>query len=1050
MDFLSNIFTYKNDSVICGLTPELNVFYVLNLFKKDQKNIIILTSSIYEANNYYNLLQTYTDKCLLFLMDDFVSSMVAASPELKLTRLNTLDKINSSSHIIICNLMAYLMYLPSKEEISKNIIKIRINEEINRNDVIEKLINMGYHKDSITTATGDFSVRGMVIDIFPINEVHPLRIELDDDKIIGIRYFDETSQMTINKVDNIIIKPVDEIKTKNVISVYDYLEDPIVVNIEKPQIEAAYKKLSEEILEYKKDNDVKEDLMFNLNDILVKYELSLNTFRTSNKDIEYKSFQVENFNNDLNLLETKVKNWIKEKKQVIFCLSNEQEIKNIKKLFSDVKIIKQKINHGFIFESYVFIGEYDIDEVKRDYKYQNNLYGGKKITDYNELNKGDYVVHINHGIGIYNGIVSLTSGNITKDYIQLLYMDNDKIYVPVQKIETIYKYSDKDGIKPKLNRLNSSSWLKTRKYVESKIKDITEELIDLYQKRIAVKVEPYKFYEEELIFAKEFTYDLTPDQQKAINDITEDLSSGNPMDRLLCGDVGFGKTEVALRTMFKAVLNNKQVIYLCPTTILSKQQYYVALKRFASWPVNIKLYNRFTTSKEEKEILQGLEKGTIDILFGTHKIFNDKIKYKKLGLLIIDEEQRFGVKHKEKIKELKNDINVLTLSATPIPRTLKMALSGLRNLSIIETAPSNRYPVQTYVTSEDNYVVKDAIYKELSRDGQVYILYNNIAGLEGKASEIQKLVPDAKIRFAFGTMNKDELDIIMNDFTNHKFDILICTTIIENGIDIANANTLIVYDADHFGLSQLYQLRGRVGRSDKIGYAFLLYNKMKMLNDIAIKRLQALKEFTALGSGYKIAMRDLSIRGSGDIFGSSQAGFVDSVGVSLYTKMIEDELKKVKGIYVEEDSDNDQALINIDTHIDDKYVDDETIKIEIHQMINEIDSYDKLLEIKEKIQDRFGKIDEKTEDYMYEEWFEKIAKKLGINKVRQTDRLIEIILPKELSSKVKGDKLLYNALSISNNFNLAYKHECITITLYYKSLPEHFIRYLVRLLNTLL
>ena len=337
-------------------------------------------------------------------------------------------------------------------------------------------------------------------------------------------------------------------------------------------------------------------------------------------------------------------------------------------------------------------------------------------------------------------------------------MDNDKIYVPVQKIETIYKYSDKDGIKPKLNRLNSSSWLKTRKYVESKIKDITEELIDLYQKRIAVKVEPYKFYEEELIFAKEFTYDLTPDQQKAINDITEDLSSGNPMDRLLCGDVGFGKTEVALRTMFKAVLNNKQVIYLCPTTILSKQQYNVALKRFASWPVNIKLYNRFTTSKEEKEILQGLEKGTIDILFGTHKIFNDKIKYKKLGLLIIDEEQRFGVKHKEKIKELKNDINVLTLSATPIPRTLKMALSGLRNLSIIETAPSNRYPVQTYVTSEDNYVVKDAIYKELSRDGQVYILYNNIAGLEGKTSEIQKLVPDAKIRFAFGTMNKDELD----------------------------------------------------------------------------------------------------------------------------------------------------------------------------------------------------------------------------------------------------------------------------------------------------
>ena len=400
------------------------------------------------------------------------------------------------------------------------------------------------------------------------------------------------------------------------------------------------------------------------------------------------------------------------------------------------------------------------------------------------------------------------------------------------------------------------------------------------------------------------------------------------------------------------------------------------------------------------------------------------------------------------LPELKNDINVLTLSATPIPRTLKMALSGLRNLSIIETAPNNRYPVQTYVTSEDDYIIKDAIYKELGRNGQIFILYNNIEGLVSKMNSLKLLVPEAKIRCAHGQMNKDALDEIMEDFTMHKFDILLCTTIIENGIDIANANTLIVYDADKFGLAQLYQIRGRVGRSDKIAYAYLLYNKNKMLNETAIKRLHAIKEFTALGSGYKIAMRDLSIRGSGDIFGSSQAGFVDTVGVSLYTKMIEDELKRVKGLPVEE-SKNEQSLININTHIDDSYVDDENIKIEIHQMINEIDSYDKLQQIKNVLEDRFGKITLEMEDYMYEEWFEKIAQKYNITQIRQTDRFIEIVLPEKLSSNVKGDKLLLNALSISRNFSFSYRHNQIIITLKYANLKEHFIRYIVRLLNTI-
>ena len=1050
MDFLDKLFKYENGSVICGLTNELNVFYVLNLFKKSNKNIIILTSTLYEANIYYNLFQTYTDDALLFVMDDFLSSVIkTSSPELKLTRLNTLDKLQNGKHIIIANLMGYLKFLPSISDVKHQSTCIKVKDNIKRDALIEKIENLGYKRESITTTTGEYSVRGMIIDIFLINEIHPIRIEIEDQEITSIRYYDENSQRTVNSIDSIVLKPINEDSTEMHSSLFDYAKTPIIIKIDDNQIITSYKQLHNDILSYKEKENKNEKLMYDLEDINSTYEISLNKFSTSKKDLVYKSSELDNFNQNYELLSKNIDKWLNENKKVIFCLSNDKEIKNIKSKFNKIEIIKKKINKGFIIDNYVVISEFDIENVEHKYKYQNNFYGGKKIVDYNELNKGDYVVHIAHGIGIYNGIVTLSKDGIMKDYIQLLYLNNDKIYVPAQKINNIYKYSDKDGVTPKLNRLNSTSWLKTRAYVQKKVEDISRELIELYKARALIKNEKYKYYPEEEIFNSEFDYTLTPDQQNAINDILADLSSDRPMDRLLCGDVGFGKTEVALRAIFKTVINNKQVMYLCPTTILSKQQYNVALKRFKNWPLEIALVNRFTTTKEFNRIVDGLEKGTIDIVFGTHRLLNDKIKYKKLGLMIIDEEQRFGVKHKEKIKQIKNDLNVLTLSATPIPRTLKMSLSGLRDLSIIETAPQNRFPVQTYVLSEDDLIIKDAIYKELSRGGQVFILYNRVDDIENRLNHLQKLVPEEKIAYAHGQMNKEQLEDIMDDFINKKFNILLCTTIIESGIDIPNANTLIVYDADKLGLAQLYQLRGRVGRSNKVAYAYLMFNSKKMLNDIAIKRLQAIKDFTELGSGYRIAMRDLSIRGSGDIFGSNQAGFVDTVGVTLYMKMIEDEIKRQKGQYVEEEDESDQSLINIETHIDDSYVSDEDIKIEIHQMINDIDSYDKLEHVKSVLEDRFGKINVNIENYMYEQWFEKIAKKMGITRIKQTDRMIEIELPENISSTIKGDKLLYESYSICKSFNLSYRHKCIVITLYYKNLPEHFIKYVVRLLNTI-
>ena len=1048
MEFLDKYFSYDIGSEVSGLTSELNIFYLQRLFEKHNRNIIVLTSSLYEANKIYNDLSNIVDNTCFFPMDDFLTSMIiAASPELKYKRLETLDKLKGDElQIVVTNLMGYLKFLPKMG--TKNFIEINVGDNIRRDDLVKRLSELGYKTDSLVTASGEMAVRGFIVDIYPIEERHPIRVEFDGNVIESIRYFDENNQLSFGNLNNIKIKAIEEVATDEVSSLFDYANNPLVVYIDKEQIDASYKKLLEDILDYNTKNNLNDKLMYELDDIKDFDKIFVNLIN-SGGEIQAKS--IINYNSNFEKLVEDYNVWKKQKKEVYFYLSNDQEIKTIKSYLPDASIVKKMINHGFILDKYVVISEFDIENTNHQVNnYKNNFHIGKKVKDYNQLEKGDYVVHIAHGIGKYLGITTLTVRRAQKDFLTIEYFDGDKIYVPVEKISTIYKYTGKDGGVPKLNSLNSNAWEKTKKYVQSKIKDISEELIRLYKERISLKKIPYKDYPEEKIFASSFNYTLTKDQQKSIIDIDSDLKSDVPMDRLLCGDVGFGKTEVAMRAMFKTVVNNHQVMYLCPTTILSKQQYNVALDRFKDWPVTIKLLNRYTSYKETREIIDDFKNGKIDILFGTHRILSEDVKPKDLGLLVVDEEQRFGVTHKEKIKQLKKDVNVLTLSATPIPRTLKMALSGLRNLSIIETPPVNRYPVQTYVIAEDDLIIKDAIYKELSRGGQIFILYNRVESILDYVNHINTLVPDAKITYAHGKMDKYKMDRVMEDFIQNKYDILVCTTIIESGIDIPNVNTLIIHDADHFGLSQLYQIRGRVGRSDRIAYAYLMYEKSKLLNEIAIKRLNTIKEFTELGSGYKIAMRDLSIRGAGDIFGATQAGFVDSVGINLYMKMIEDELSRAQGRTVQEEDTSNKSLINVPTHISDNYVSDEDIKIEIHQKINEIDSYDKLLEIKNELEDRFGKITDDMLVYMYEEWFEKIAQKYNIKEVIQTDRLIEVTLPEEVSNNIKGDKLLMEAMSLTKYFNISYKNNKIKITLYIKDLEKHFIFYLVTLLEHIL
>ena len=1049
MNFLDEYFKYDLGTITSGLTHELGVFYILKFQEKQKRNLIVLTSSLYEANKIYNTLSSLKDNVLLFPMDDFLSSyFYASSPELKYKRLETLDKLRENrDFIIVTNLMGYLKYLPNKDV--NNFYIINIEKRIKRDELISELENLGYHRESLVTMSGEYAIRGFIVDIYPIDEIHPIRIEFDGNLVSDLRYFDESTQMSMNEIQEIKIKAIDEIVSDTNNSLFDYVDNPITIYVDKEQINSSYMKLLNDIVEYQENSGIYTKIMYELKDIPDDDRVFINFFATDGINLNAK--EIINYNSNFDRLTNDYNKYVASGKRIIFYLSSKRQANIITDLIPNAEIVYKSIPKGFILDKYVIISENDIEENNHQISnYKNNFHVGKKIQNFNQLENGDYVVHIAHGIGIYRGLTTLNVRGCPKDFLTIYYEGTDKVYVPVEKINLIYKYTGKDGVAPKINKLGGSTWEKTKKYISSKVTDISKELIKLYQKRLELTKKPYKDYPEEDIFASEFSYELTKDQSKSIIEINNDLKRNIPMDRLLCGDVGFGKTEVAMRAMFKTILNNEQVMYLCPTTILSKQQYNVAKDRFKNWPIVIELLNRHISAGKARKILQDYGNGKIDILIGTHRILSDDVKAKNLGLLVIDEEQRFGVTHKEKIKELKSDVNVLTLSATPIPRTLKMSLAGLRDLSIIDTPPVNRYPIQTYVASEDDFLIKDAIYKELSRNGQIFILYNRIDTIEKYTNHIRELIKDAKVIFAHGQMEKNELEDIMNDFIDYKYDILVCTTIIESGIDIPNVNTLIVHDADNFGLSQLYQIRGRVGRSDRVAYAYLMYEKNKMLNDIAIKRLNTIKEFTELGSGYKIAMRDLNIRGAGDIFGSSQAGFVDAVGVSLYMKMIEDEIKRQKGEEVIEEDDSNSSLLNVTTHINDEYVTDEDVKIEIHQKINEIDSYEKLLKTKEELEDRFGKISEDMLVYMYEEWFEKIAEKHGIKRVNQTDRLVEIYLPKEISDNIKGDKLLIEAMNLTTHFNIKYVNKEIIITLYTNSLEKHFIFYIVKLLEKIL
>lgn len=696
-------------------------------------------------------------------------------------------------------------------------------------------------------------------------------------------------------------------------------------------------------------------------------------------------------------------------------------------------LIHQALDEGFeaLKENFVVYTSHELFKKKTKLgRYASKFKEAEALNSYQELQPGDFIVHSQHGVGQYLGIVTREFNGVHKDFLRVVYKGNDELLVPLEQFRLVRKFVSREGVVPKLNKLGSHDWEKTKQRLKDNVNEIADRLVKLYSQReenIGYAYGPDTPLQQE--FEDDFDYDLTPDQALAVQEIKKDMMQPKPMDRLLCGDVGFGKTEVALRAAFKAITEGKQVAFLCPTTILSLQHTATAMKRFENFPIRIEVLNRFVVESKQKEILRELKEGKVDMIIGTHRILSKDVQFHDLGLLVIDEEQRFGVEHKEKIKEMKESIDVLSLSATPIPRTLQMSLIGIRSLSQLETPPSNRMPVQTYVIEKNRSLVKEVIERELARQGQVFYLFNNIQEIYNVARQIKQDVPEAEIAVAHGKMSRDEIEEVMMQFTDNEVNVLICTTIIETGIDIPNANTILIENADTFGLAQLYQIKGRVGRSDRIAYAYLMVRPRKQVNEIAQKRLQAIKEFTELGSGYKIAMRDLTIRGAGDLLGPSQSGFIDTVGIDMYIEMLQEAIAEKKGEVKPEVKEPVRAQVQVDGYIPKQFAPLDFEKISLYQRIDATADEAQLMALKEETQDYFGKMPKSVGLLFEKKRLDILLNEPRIDSFRDVKNQMEIVFSKAFSDHIDGVKLFETFTTISKDIQLRYVQGKIIVRL---------------------
>lgn len=926
---------------------------------------------------------------------------------------------------VITTMDAFLDGIISPDEIQKNRIHITGEDTVDLTKLEQDLTALGYERESQIEAPGQFAVRGGIIDVFPLAEEMPVRIELWGDEIDSIRMFDAKSQRSIENISEITIYPASEncFGNNGLVSFLKYFpENETLLFYDEPHrlqetaetVEAEYT----ESLKNRADAGMKEEgeeelRVFQTKDIISEMNrysgIGLTTLESKCGLFKVRSVYtvqakgVNPYNNSFELLTRDLKRLKRNGYRVVLLSGSRTRAKRLAEDLRDYDLssfysedMQREVKPGEIMAAYgyasegyeypmlkfVVISESDIFGRKKKKK-KRKKYEGQRIQDFAELKPGDYVVHENHGIGVYKGIEKIEVEKIVKDYMKIVYAEGGVLYIPVAQMDLIQKYAGADAKKPRLNKLGTIQWGKTKSQVKKAVQIVAKDLVELY----AVRQQSEGFvYGPDTVWQKEFEemfpFEETDDQLQAIEDTKHDMESKKIMDRLICGDVGYGKTEIAIRAAFKAVQEGKQVVCLVPTTILAQQHYNTFVQRLKEFPVRIDLLCRFRSAAEQKKTIEDTKKGFVDILVGTHRVLSKDVVFKDLGLLIIDEEQRFGVTHKEKIKKLKENIDVLTLTATPIPRTLHMSLIGIRDMSVLEEAPNERMPIQTYVMEYNDEMVREAITRELARDGQVYYVYNRVNDIADVAGRIQSLVPDANVAFAHGQMKERELEDIMYDFINGDIDVLVSTTIIETGLDIPNANTMIIQDADRFGLSQLYQLRGRVGRSNRMAYAFLLYQRDKLLKEVAEKRLSAIREFTDLGSGIKIAMRDLEIRGAGNLLGEAQSGHMEAVGYDFYCKMLNEAVRQLKG-GPEAETFTTLIDLNVDAYIPEYYIKNEYQKLDIYKRIAAIESEEELEDMTEELIDRFGDIPKKVQQLLVIASLKSLAHSVYVTAIEQ-------------------------------------------------------------------
>lgn len=1010
---------------------------------------------IYEDYRFYDRkVYSYPAKDLLFFQADIHGNLLIRQ------RMKVIKALLEEKELtVVTSIDGCMDFLESLEKIKEQLIHYESDSTVDTEQLKNQLVALGYERVGQVEMPGQFSVRGGIVDIYCLTEENPWRIELWGDEIDSIRSFDPESQRSLENLEELTIYPaVEHIGDKDMVSFLDYFpEERTIIFLDEPNrltekggaVEEEYRQ-SRMHREEKGSRNLPENWLCSFEQLqkelnkrncisVCALEPKQAGWKVREKFyLEVKSISA--YNNSFELLVKDLHQYKKQGYRIALLSGSRTRAERLAKDLQEeglaafygqdydreicpgeIMVVYGHAKKGFEYPliKFAVMTESDIFGQEQKKKKKKN-YSGSRIQDFAELSIGDFVVHEKHGLGIYRGIEKVEVDRIVKDYIKIEYRGGSNLYIPATQLDCLQKYSGADAAKaPKLNKLGTQEWNKTKSKVRGAVKNIAKELVELYavrQEKEGYVCGPDTVWQRE--FEEMFPYEETEDQLSAIEDAKRDMESTRIMDRLICGDVGYGKTEVALRAAFKEVQESRQVAYLAPTTILAQQIYNTFVQRMKEFPVRVELLCRFRTPAQQKKAIEDLKKGQVDVIIGTHRILSKDVQFKNLGLLIVDEEQRFGVTHKEKIKQLKKDVDVLTLTATPIPRTLHMSLIGIRDMSVLEEPPMDRMPIQTYVMEYDEETVREAINRELRRGGQVYYVYNRVTDIADVALRIAKLVPDARVDFAHGQMSERELENVMYSFVNGDIDVLVSTTIIETGLDISNVNTMIIHDSDRYGLSQLYQLRGRIGRSNRTAYAFLMYRKNVMLKETAEKRLAAIREYTDLGSGFKIAMRDLELRGAGNLLGAQQHGHMNAVGYDLYCKMLNEAVKEAKGIRTMEDFETSVDL-NVDAYIPDSYISNEFQKLDIYKRIAGIETQQDYDDMLEELLDRFGEPGKAVLNLLAIAKLKAIAHQGYVTEIKQTGKKVRFTLYEKARLNTEG----FPALMQKYRRGLQFKNE---------------------------